>query len=516
MNLNLNIIVKSLTNFGYKTSFFHLSKTTVHSVRMYCQEPLQKNLLYIVRPEHLAFLNDSEKNCTLISYSLPYGVNYTFHQNIIIVHNDLTSEKQMNELNAIFDSYNRWEASLSNCSHSYEGLQHMLDISAQLIGGNFILADNCFNYQLFTHAFAPMYQYIVEQSHGRPPEYITDDILTNPEYHKVRGLREPFYFPVHSSPQKTSMAYCVNLFREQDTEYYGRLMYYEDSRDEFDEGTCYLVYFLSRKVNLIYSNLSPRLHNNPIYNSLRETIKSCIPSPPSAELFIETVIKNAGWETYNNFLLLKFTSYFTDSKREFNDVAINELEFMYPECCALTYDDSLVLMVNLTKSKLTRNAIFHKKFLTFLRDRLYKAGISNIFNSFSGICSAYQEASAALLFGNIRNGMFWYYEFGDYAIDYMISRSSTSISKVSLCHPELIHLRQYDKNHGTDYYHALYEYLKARQNVTHAANALFIHRTTLLKYLDKIYSITNLNLDDWNTRLHLMLSYQILESRDTL
>lgn len=46
--------------------------------------------------------------------------------------------------------------------------------------------------------------------------------------------------------------------------------------------------------------------------------------------------------------------------------------------------------------------------------------------------------------------------------------------------------------------------------MTHTADKLFVHRTTLLKHLKKIDEISNLDLDDWKTRLHLCLSFQFL------
>ena len=41
---------------------------------------------------------------------------------------------------------------------------------------------------------------------------------------------------------------------------------------------------------------------------------------------------------------------------------------------------------------------------------------------------------------------------------------------------------------------------------------MFIHRTTFLSRMDRIYHLTQLDLDDWDTRLILMLSIHALEN----
>ena len=79
-----------------------------------------------------------------------------------------------------------------------------------------------------------------------------------------------------------------------------------------------------------------------------------------------------------------------------------------------------------------------------------------------------------------------------------------------LCCPGLIRLMEYDAAHGTEYTAALRTFVEEKYSVTHTADKLFVHRTTLLKHLKKIDDITNLDLDDWNTRLHLALSFQFL------
>lgn len=67
---------------------------------------------------------------------------------------------------------------------------------------------------------------------------------------------------------------------------------------------------------------------------------------------------------------------------------------------------------------------------------------------------------------------------------------------------------------NTEYYKTLYALIFHKYNTSHAANALFIHRTTLISRLTKIFEISNIDLDDYDTRLYLMISFYILNVFD--
>lgn len=52
--------------------------------------------------------------------------------------------------------------------------------------------------------------------------------------------------------------------------------------------------------------------------------------------------------------------------------------------------------------------------------------------------------------------------------------------------------------------------MNCKYNSSEAARLLHIHRTTLLYRLEKIYEMADIDLEDADTRLHLLLSFQLL------
>lgn len=47
--------------------------------------------------------------------------------------------------------------------------------------------------------------------------------------------------------------------------------------------------------------------------------------------------------------------------------------------------------------------------------------------------------------------------------------------------------------------------------MSQAANQLYIHRSTFINRMERIQELTRLNLDDYDTRLYLELSFRLLQ-----
>ena len=101
------------------------------------------------------------------------------------------------------------------------------------------------------------------------------------------------------------------------------------------------------------------------------------------------------------------------------------------------------------------------------------------------------------------------YFYSDFTLDYMFKFFEKE-NKVLLCHPIIYKLIKHDSENETDFYNTLKVYLENERSIVKSANILYIHRNTLLYRMEKINSLINLDLDDYKTRLHLLLSFKIL------
>ena len=510
MFLNTSLLLHHLSKERNILSFNTGNETSLYSFRIYDGVHLEDHFLYLIRLDQLAFLEHPRAEAAFLCAGVPEAPDLKMNQDFIMIQEPLDLTELINTVAGIFDLYKRWENDLLGCPANLEGIQKMLDISQPVLQGSIILADYHFNYVAYTRDFEKSIRQIRREYHGQTPSYIVDELLTDPEYFKVQNSRELFEYPIHNG-SGTVPALCYNLFRENEEEYRARFLFVPQEQPPAPWHG-FLLKFLAAKVNTIYNQLSDFSMPLQVYEGLREAMRNSILGKTASLPLLSQVLKYVRWNLEDRYQLLKFVPGFCDNTKEINAVSRNQLELMYQNSCAILYENCIVLLINLTQNREyeSRPIHTHANLSLFLRNNLYKVGISQVFHSFTEIPGAYQEAQAALQLGNTRDTMFWYYNFSDYALDYILNRCSEKINREHLCHRGLLRLMEYDREHHTDYLQKLQVYIEEKFNVSHAADRLFIHRTTLLKHLKKITELTGIDFHDRQTLLHVLLSLELL------
>jgi DNA-binding PucR family transcriptional regulator len=145
------------------------------------------------------------------------------------------------------------------------------------------------------------------------------------------------------------------------------------------------------------------------------------------------------------------------------------------------------------------------------RDYCLYAGISSPTEDIHELHIAYLQAEVALNQAfRLRNDR-WILPFQDCVLDYLAAQVESPMRPVHLVSPDLLQLMDHDQTCGTQFFETLKTYLQLERDIPKTAQALIIHRTTLLYRLKKIQQLINLNLDDSDQRLYLMLSLWLLE-----
>lgn len=221
----------------------------------------------------------------------------------------------------------------------------------------------------------------------------------------------------------------------------------------------------------------------------------------------EKVLERRYWNASHSFLAVRFEFQIPVSL----DFYCSQIEQQLSGCSAVLLDQCIYCVVNLSASE-TAERDFWSFLPVFLRESLCKAGISSVCNNFYRLYDCRLEADAALRLGRQRQKDFWYYRFSDYMMDYIVEAATAHLPVDNLCHPAVRKLRQYDGENNSDLTESLRQYLIYNCNASHTAAALFIHRTTMLYRIEKIQQLTGIRLDDPVVRMHLELSFFLIET----
>jgi len=141
--------------------------------------------------------------------------------------------------------------------------------------------------------------------------------------------------------------------------------------------------------------------------------------------------------------------------------------------------------------------------------RTVRVGAGRIYKDPSEIFRSYQEAKVALVVGRIIN----------------INGTTPSFRELGLTrilynhdHQELLEfyketlgeLERYDGEQNSDLLNTMEKYLLYRCDLNTAADVLFLHPNTLRYRLKKIAEILDVDLNDFDTKLNLMVAFKIV------
>lgn len=103
-------------------------------------------------------------------------------------------------------------------------------------------------------------------------------------------------------------------------------------------------------------------------------------------------------------------------------------------------------------------------------------------------------------------------QFERCTLAYLLDSCLGGMTLEALLGPGLRRLQAQDEKRGTEYIKTLRLYLENEMNIVHTAQALFIHRSSLLKRLDKIQRLLEDDLTDPQKRLYYRICLALLES----
>ena len=345
-----------------------------------------------------------------------------------------------------------------------------------------------------------------------PPQRAAD-LVKDSDYLHAAEKRSGFYY----EDMRHRMYYGINTF--DDGEYRARLMIaLPDGLQNLHRGDeqlidCFHGYL--EELRLRYAgNASIIASQN---DAIHAFVRTCITSSENIENGkADNALASRGWKANDLFVVTKLVFFEGAHWDSVSLYLCGLLERMMGESCALLLNQQIIWLVNLTESARAEETEaqvenrFTESLVGLLRNYACKAGISDTFTQLRALRTYYREAERSLELGQEKNPHYWYYQFRDYAFDNLLAHCDEDLPVELSCHPAFNTLRAHDDAHGTEHVRTLACYLRNNQSATHAAQELFIHRTSFIRRLAQLEKIARINLDEPDEVLYLLLSAKLL------
>lgn len=186
------------------------------------------------------------------------------------------------------------------------------------------------------------------------------------------------------------------------------------------------------------------------------------------------------------------------------------LQSLFPEAAVFLYGEQIKLIAGMG-SETVRERLFFHELSAFLEENGLVAGVSQPGRELVSLSDRHRQAMKALQLGSLLLGSGPLYAYDRYSIYHALEICGEQIDLRELCHGAILTLERYDRTHSTAYMGTLHAYLASGMNAREAAAALYIHRNTLAKRLERINDLITVDLGDRETVFHLLFSLRVIE-----
>ena len=413
-------------------------------------------------------------------------------------------EAVYNELQELYDFYDEWETACLQIVEKYQDFRSLIRCTYQYFHIPICLLDNQFNIIASEHEPDPDYALFTDE--GQINLDTVNDIISNPHFRDLETREGAFGFDYDKNYLlynfRSGGRYCGRLVMAADTPSYpGR-------RRRILEKLAESVEILLQKFGSFQFASSVQTY---LHAFLSDNLAGKIPRPRE----INRLMQNTGWSEDHTYIMVLFLPEHRLRRDLYPPYLISQVEERWRGACAVEHQGNVAMLLNLTLFGGDKLTDFYQSLAYLVRDGLMVAGCSRTFTGLREVGPYFRQAIYALEFGKKKDSTRWYFRFNDYGLEYLLSYGTGIFKPEQVCHPALLALREHDRQRQTSYYATLYMFFCQQFNMSRAAEKLFIHRSTFINRMERIRELTHLNLDDYDTRLYLELSFRLLQEPDS-
>ncbi len=221
-------------------------------------------------------------------------------------------------------------------------------------------------------------------------------------------------------------------------------------------------------------------------------------------------LETLDWKVYEWFKILIITDNSNEMSQEKMDTIPHQLKKILSDCHWAVYKKNIVFFISRpNKEVFTSNE--REKIISFLKSNKLVAGESHSFKSLLDSQIYYKQAFRAVDVGTFIKNNEVFFEYSK-MIPYYATQILLKRNEINDFTPEAIHIiKKHDEEKGTELMASLEKYLQFVGDPVSASIELNIHRNTLLYRINKIKELTNIDLDNGDTRFQLQLYFKLSE-----
>lgn len=504
MNINAYIIRDYIRNFSVRDRILSdRVNCPLHSFEILSKRRiLSDDTIFIATPEMLPEPENIPAHTALMLLGKPNEQLLSTKADILYTEDPVSIPELVNALSAVFARFHDWAIEMQQCLYLPDPLQALGDHSLPYLRNPMGLYTRSFYIVRYYEQQKP-----IQYMYFRPDEresYILEDtinlLMLDPVFLGTWDVKGPAIFP-DSTVNTRSLYQNIN----SEGKYSIRLVVTEVDSPIRDSDYPILNYVVSLFEQLLRFRDDIQINLHPRY--LDESLTDCLMNRPVNINKFQASLDNMKWSIRDTYFCCDILSVL-DNRLGSLDTACIRLENNVANSVALVVQDHILLLCNLSRGERTKQDIL-ADLRVFFRENIFKVAVSREFSDLMHLREYYLQAKRALEIGQQRTPSRWFFDAEDYILTYILTQAAREFPFKLLCPQGLLTLMEYDAANNRDYTNVLKVYLECNMHTAEAVRKLYMQRQTFLYQLERIKTISGLNLDDRETRLHLLIAYQL-------
>jgi len=463
------------------------------------KSPITIGHLYITMSESLPPLNKIPDGCCLVCIGEPAPTYLSQGFSVLCVQNVHGIFDIFNRISSIFEHYDNWERQLLQCISEKTPIQRFIDVSISIFENQMYIVDSTLRQ--------------IARSKDVGVSSMTGDIIAE----DMENLAK-----LYASAQSVSdyddatviwnehlkLRVITKTLRSHNR--FAIAITLIEANRPFRGSDIVLLDYMSYYVLMAfdYEHTFTSEEESPV--SLATVLTQLLREEMVAIEKIEKAQVVFGWKPEHSLCVF----YVKTPKPEYNFTTriyhCQQMERQFTSAIAIaSLDENNVVIVNTSLSEKYDDSI--ARFISVMKNFGFICGMSCEFVGLTKVTDYYSQAKYAYYCGCIINPDNVIHRFTDYGLRFMLSHCSDGQDPEALFPVGLREIIEHDRLYDTQYLKTLIAYCDSKFNATHAANMLFIHRTTFLDRFSRMRDLLNVDFDDPSERLHLLMSLELIK-----
>jgi len=492
MNLTLGVIIDGFSKFKPVVHKKSDTKTQIRGFYYYSTEFMETDpdYLYVLNTDKLerGVCKKCPKHIIICGSSiLPELLEKT--DTLIQIQKSVPVEAIIQTGNALFASYDAWYNSLLMAVINHKAIDTFLNIAAQKLANPIVVFNN--NLNAICSAGS-----VTGPTKGTNweivniPGFVLDKFYTPQELRKISShidqkseqilVVNPKNDPAHSS---------LGLLIWIDGKLYGGIGTV-NMNEQFTEGQKETFVIISQVLKLYFQNHS-------VYMRIAENKANWVDSLLSGNDVSTEIIFNYlyrfQWKLDDYFCVVTFTAS-SDLKIPIISILdIKQINEIFPDALVSVYEENIVIIIRCADKRQLHDKRKQQLEQFIKKDIMLRCGVSMVSNNFLHLRYYYAQSKfAASKCKPAQNMSICFYE--DYQSEHVLQTLSVGTDLRCFCHPGILALWESGNESQHDLIHCLYHYFLNGKNISATADAIHVHRNTLIYRLSKAEEILNIDI----------------------